>query len=61
MDTSILFGDKVILLGGDFRQTLPVVPNGNTANIIGNSLPSYSLFVKNFKILKLHENMRAAK
>ncbi len=60
MDTPIPFGNKVILLGGDFRQTLPVVPNANIANIIGNSLPSTALFYNNFKITKLHKNMRAA-
>ncbi|XP_009626601.1 uncharacterized protein [Nicotiana tomentosiformis] len=25
MDTNVLFGEKVVVLGGDFRQTLPVV------------------------------------
>ncbi len=48
MNTKVPFGGKVILLGGDFRQTLPVIPRGQSADIIGNSLPMYSLFSKNF-------------
>ncbi len=32
------FGGKTILLGGDFRQTLPVIEHGSIANVIGNSL-----------------------
>lgn len=27
MDTNMLFGGKVVVFGGDFRQTLPVVQN----------------------------------
>lgn len=28
MDSNILFGGKVVVFGGDFRQTLPVVRSG---------------------------------
>ncbi|KAG5597666.1 hypothetical protein H5410_038898 [Solanum commersonii] len=34
MDTRMLFGGKVVVLGGDFRQTLPVVLNGKKEDFI---------------------------
>nr|XP_016471490.1 PREDICTED: ATP-dependent DNA helicase pfh1-like [Nicotiana tabacum] len=34
MDSTILFGGKVIVFGGDFRQTLPVVRNGKKEDFI---------------------------
>jgi hypothetical protein len=33
-----LFGGKVMLLGGDFRQILPVVPRGSRGDIVSASL-----------------------
>jgi hypothetical protein len=33
-----LFGGKVVVLGGDFRQILPVVPRGNRGQIVAASL-----------------------
>ena len=29
-----VFGGKVIVFGGDFRQILPVIPRGNRSNIV---------------------------
>ncbi|XP_065321043.1 uncharacterized protein LOC135928506 [Gordionus sp. m RMFG-2023] len=40
MQTQFPFGGKVILLGGDFRQTLPVIPNSSKADIIESCLKS---------------------
>lgn len=52
------FGGKVILLGGDFRQTLPVVPRGNRIKIVETCLKSSPLW-KHFVQLQLYENMRS--
>jgi len=38
------FGGKTIVLGGDFRQILPVVPRGGRADIVHACINS-SLFV----------------
>jgi hypothetical protein len=34
----MLFGDKVVVMGGDFRQILPVVPRGTRGQIVDASL-----------------------
>ena len=36
--SSLPFGGKTIVLGGDFRQVLPVVRKGSRAQIVGASL-----------------------
>ncbi|CAN1812474.1 ATP-dependent DNA helicase PIF1 [Linum perenne] len=51
------FGGKTVLLGGDFRQTLPVVPKGSREDNINASLPRSYLW--NFcTLLHLHINMK---
>ncbi|CAN0906258.1 ATP-dependent DNA helicase PIF1 [Linum grandiflorum] len=51
------FGGKIVLLGGDFTQTLPVVPNGGMKDNINASLPRSYLW--NYcKLLHLTINMR---
>ena len=53
----ILFGGIPFVLGGDFRQTPPVVHKGNKIKIIESSIKH---FVKiHFKKLSLTQNMRA--
>ncbi|KAJ9567251.1 hypothetical protein OSB04_003217 [Centaurea solstitialis] len=52
-----LFGGKTILLGGDFRQTLPVKPKATKMDIIASSIIESTLW-KHFKIYKLSQNMR---
>ncbi|XP_076934194.1 uncharacterized protein LOC143600366 [Bidens hawaiensis] len=52
-----LFGGKVVVLGGDFRQILPVVQNG-TRNDCVNAIISSSYIWPNCKVLKLTKNMR---
>ena len=36
--SNLLFGGKTIVLGGDFRQVLPVMRKGFRAQIVGASL-----------------------
>ncbi|XP_076916818.1 uncharacterized protein LOC143576665 [Bidens hawaiensis] len=52
-----LFGGKVVVFGGDFRQILPVVQNG-TRNDCVNATISSSYIWSNCKVLKLTKNMR---
>ncbi|XP_076905527.1 uncharacterized protein LOC143561290 [Bidens hawaiensis] len=52
-----LFGGKSILLGGDFRQTLPIKSKASKTTIIYSSLPR-SYIWKSFVVFKLTENMR---
>ena len=52
------FGGKTLLLGGDFRQTLPVVPHGSQSAIVEASIKFNELWHK-FKILKLQNNVRS--
>ncbi|CAN1153066.1 ATP-dependent DNA helicase PIF1 [Linum perenne] len=51
------FGGKVVLLGGDFRQTLPVVPNGSREDNINATLPRSYLWTF-CTLLHLRINMR---
>ncbi|XP_076893525.1 uncharacterized protein LOC143545531 [Bidens hawaiensis] len=51
------FGGKSILLGGDFRQTLPIRKNASKSEIISSSLARSYLWSR-FKIFRLTQNMR---
>ncbi|CAI0444141.1 unnamed protein product [Linum tenue] len=51
------FGGKVVLLGGDFRQTLPVIPDAGREDSVDSSLTRSYLW--NFcMVLHLSQNMR---
>ncbi|GBM69075.1 hypothetical protein AVEN_181459-1 [Araneus ventricosus] len=52
------FGGKVILLGGDFRQVLPVILRGSRTLTVASSLKKRALWLK-FHKLYLTKNMRA--
>ncbi|XP_021980265.1 uncharacterized protein LOC110876400 [Helianthus annuus] len=52
-----LFGGKVIVFGGDFRQILPVIPNGSRQEIVNASLSS-SYIWSQCKLLTLTKNMK---
>ena len=55
-----LFGGKLLLLAGDFRQTLPVVRNGRAPDFIGAALTS-SILWQSVERLELRTNMRSAR
>jgi hypothetical protein len=52
-----IFGGKIVVLGGDFRQILPVVPKGGREDIVNASLLRSHLW-QHVTILHLHINMR---
>ena len=52
-----LFGGISVLLGGDFRQTLPVLPRSTRWEIIASTLPCSYLW-RSFTVHILHTNMR---
>ncbi|XP_052619576.1 uncharacterized protein LOC111881827 [Lactuca sativa] len=56
-NSSIPFGGKVVVFGGDFRQILLVVPGGSRQNIVNASLSSSYLW-QQCKVHKLTKNMR---
>ncbi|KAG5622894.1 hypothetical protein H5410_008112 [Solanum commersonii] len=58
MNTKTLFGGKVVVFGGDFRQTLLLLSNGKKEDFIGQSL-LYSHIWNHLEKLCLSENMRA--
>ncbi|CAI9276910.1 unnamed protein product [Lactuca saligna] len=51
------FGGMSMLLGGDFRQTLPVSPKSTPSEIVSLTLPNSYLWPY-FKLCKLSANMR---
>ena len=57
MQQDKVFGGKVFLLGGDFRQVLPVVPKGTRADIVNQTL-CHSHIWSHTTVLRLTENMR---
>ncbi|GJR63532.1 DNA helicase [Tanacetum coccineum] len=54
-----LFGGKSVILGGDFRQTLPVKKGASKLEIVASSLAESQLW-HHFKVCILRENMRLA-
>ncbi|XP_026459714.1 uncharacterized protein LOC113360420 [Papaver somniferum] len=51
------FGGVTVVMGGDFRKTLPVIPNGVRAEIVGACIRRSYLW-DNIKVLTLTKNMR---
>ena len=57
-DCTLPFGGMFLILGGDFRQILPVIRHGNRAQLIQQCIKSSALW-NQFLILPLSQNMRA--
>ncbi|KAK9684322.1 hypothetical protein RND81_10G202200 [Saponaria officinalis] len=55
--SSKLFGGKVVLLGGDFRQVLPIVPKGGRQDVVQASI-NRSYIWKSCKVFLLKTSMR---
>jgi len=51
------FGGKAVVLGGDFRQILPIIKKGSRFDIIKSAI-NYSELWNCCKVLKLSKNMR---
>jgi len=56
---SLPFGGKVVVLGGDIRQILPVIENGSRAEIVNSAIVNSRLWAS-VTVLHLTENMRVA-
>nr|GEX12667.1 ATP-dependent DNA helicase PIF2-like [Tanacetum cinerariifolium] len=52
-----VFGGKVVAFGGDFRQILPIIPNGSRQDVVYASL-NMSYLWQHCTVLKLTKNMR---
>ncbi|XP_074304122.1 uncharacterized protein LOC141638675 [Silene latifolia] len=57
-DPAVIFGGKLIVFGGDFRQILPVVPQKSNREVVAYSLVSSKLWPQLTKF-RLTENIRA--
>ncbi|XP_055714240.1 uncharacterized protein LOC129808488 [Phlebotomus papatasi] len=57
--TTVPFGGKVMVMGGDFRQILPVVQYGDRSHILEKCVLENACWPL-FRSLKLHHNQRAA-
>lgn len=60
MNSNHLFGGKIFVFGGDFRQLMPVIEDSIDSEIFDCCVKSSPLW-HNFKIFKLTENMRTGK
>ncbi|XP_044597970.1 uncharacterized protein LOC123274429 [Cotesia glomerata] len=58
MDNDIPFGGKLVILGGDFRQLLPVQPHATRSETVNLSI-KFSFLWKYFRKFSLTQNMRA--
>ena len=60
-DSDLPFGGKVLVLGGDYRQVLPVMPHCSREDIVAHSMQAHPLWREGYiKIHSLSKNMRAA-
>ena len=60
LQNNLPFGGKVLVLGGDFRQVLPVMPHSAREDIVGHSIKSANLWIHgSVSVHSLATNMRA--
>jgi len=61
MDTpDVPFGGKILVMGGDFRQVLPVMPHCSREDVVSHSLKESPLWRGGFvEVVALRRNMRA--
>jgi ATP-dependent DNA helicase PIF1 len=52
-----IFGGKVVVFGGDFRQILPVVPRGKRSDIVHSAINASHIW-DHVEVLTLTKNMR---
>ncbi|XP_031131886.1 uncharacterized protein LOC116033274 [Ipomoea triloba] len=57
LSSTLPFGGKTVVLSGDFRQILPVIPKGSRQQIVGASINSSYLW-HHCKVLRLTKNLR---
>ena len=57
MESQLPFGGKMIVLGGDFRQVLPVVRRGSRTAVVAATLKSSPLW-RHVRTIQLTQNMR---
>ncbi|XP_021719178.1 uncharacterized protein LOC110686876 [Chenopodium quinoa] len=57
-NSSVLFGGKLVVFGGDFREVLPIVPRKSQREAVAASLVSSALWPQLLKF-RLTENLRA--
>lgn len=56
----LIFGGKVVVFGGDFRQILPVIPRGDRSDIVHTSINA-SYIWDHCQVLTLTQNMNSNK
>ena len=60
MDSDDIFGGKIVVLGGDFRQVLPVIPHSSRDDVVSHSIKAHPLWLQGFvHIHRLRLNKRA--
>ncbi|XP_019150957.1 PREDICTED: uncharacterized protein LOC109147756 [Ipomoea nil] len=57
LSSNMTFGGKAVVLGGDFRQILPVIPKGTRQDIVGANINSSYLW-SSCKVLRLTKDLR---
>uniref|UniRef100_A0AC35THX5 ATP-dependent DNA helicase n=1 Tax=Rhabditophanes sp. KR3021 TaxID=114890 RepID=A0AC35THX5_9BILA len=57
-ENNLPFGGKVVILGGDFRQTLPIINNATRCENVRATIKCSNMWRAHFELFKLDQNMR---